>query len=108
VSFGSGVRSIDALFEVSSLFRSFLSPASPPLMVITLSFLPSRLSCSIPGDFPPMTSSILISTSHNLTGIVVSFSYYSFGSVSSLLRGWRPSLVCVSRPGIRSVPLVWC
>jgi len=46
-----GVRSIGALFEVSSLFRSFLSPASPPLMVISLAFLPLCLSCSVPCNF---------------------------------------------------------
>jgi hypothetical protein len=50
--FGREVRSIGTHFEVSSLFRSFLSPASLPLMVFCLSFLPSRLSCSIPCDFP--------------------------------------------------------
>jgi len=41
--FGRGVTSIDALYEVSFCFCSFLSPASPPLTVFSLSFLPSRL-----------------------------------------------------------------
>jgi len=49
---GRGVRSIGTLFEVSSLFRSFLSTAPPPLTVFSLSFPPSHLSCSISRDFP--------------------------------------------------------
>ena len=48
--FGRGVGSIGALFEVSSLFCSSLSPDSPPLTVLPLSLLPYQLSlvfCSL-------------------------------------------------------------
>ena len=50
--FGSGVKSIGTLFEVSSLFHSLHSPPSPALTVFPLSFLPSSPLCSIPWDFP--------------------------------------------------------
>jgi len=42
--FERGVRSIGALFEVSSLFHSFLSPASPPLTVFSPTFTTSQSS----------------------------------------------------------------
>jgi len=62
--FGRGVRWIGALFEVSSLFHSFLSPASLPLPVFSLSFTTFHssllascyviyLSGSVPCNFSP-------------------------------------------------------
>jgi len=74
--FGRGVGSIGRFFEVCSLFHSSLSPASLPLSVFSLGFLPSHLSFGF--YCPTTTSSILISILPNLTSIVGCFSLYSF------------------------------
>ena len=108
--------------EVSSLFRSSLSPALPPLTVFFLSFLPRHLSWVLfPATSPPTTSSIVISMLRNLTSIIISSSKYSAGFVSFLVQRWHFMFACVfssqyivspCHPSIRLVPVVlvldWC
>jgi len=105
VSFGRGLGQLALFLRWALCFDPFLSPASPPITVFSLSLLPSRLSCSIPCNFPlqQIVSSLALL-------IIIPASLIPFLSIPS---GWCLPycgvgilfwfVICC--PGIRLVPI---
>jgi len=93
-------------FEMSWLFCPFHCPASPPRTVITLSFRPSDLSCSIPSYIPIQ---LVVSSFALLTIFLVSSNPFLKSPAGQCLRESGVDVVnalAFSCPSTRSVPVV--